>query len=331
MPSVNRQVLLVSRPTKSAGLDNFRLFETPLVPLQQGQIRVRNHYLSLDPYMRLRMNDCPSYAAPQPLGQVMLGATVGVVEESRAAGFVAGDKVLATFGWQEYGVGTAGDLRKVDDSCVPLSAYLGCVGMPGVAAWMGVHRILQVKANETLIVSAASGAVGSVAGQLAKHLGLCVVGITGGPQKCAYVTGELGFDACVDYKGGSMPNDLEAATPAGVEAYFDNVGGEVLDAVMARMKVFGRIAVCGRVAEYDGANIPLKNPGLILDRRLKIEGFGVMEQKGWRDALEELCRLVSSGKLKFRESIVHGLEKAPEAFLGLLKGRNFGKQLVKLT
>jgi len=331
MIPTNRQILLVSRPIRSAALDNFRLVETPLLPLEGGQIRVRNHYLSLDPYMRLRMNDGASYAAPQALGHVMLGATVGVVEESRDAVFAPGDKVLAAFGWQEYGIARAEELRKVDDSRVPLSAYLGSVGMPGVAAWMGVHRILQLEASETLVISAASGAVGGVAGQLAKYLGLRVVGIAGGPEKCGYVIGDLGFDACIDYKLDSMLEELHASTPAGADAYFDNVGGNVLDAVMGRMNVYGRIVVCGRVAEYDGVNIPMRNPGLILDRRLKIEGFGVMEQKGWRTALEDLSTLVATGRLKFRESVAHGLEKAPEAFLGLLKGRNFGKQLVKLT
>jgi NADPH-dependent curcumin reductase CurA len=331
MTSTNRQILLVSRPTKSAELDNFRLVETPLLPLEESQIRVRNHYLSLDPYMRLRMNDGASYAAPQALGQVMLGATVGVVEESRDAVFAPGDKVLAAFGWQGYGVARAEELRKVDDSRVPLSAYLGSVGMPGVAAWMGVHRILQLKAAQTLVVSAASGAVGGVAGQLAKHLGLRVIGVAGGPEKCGYVTGDLGFDACVDHRGECMLDELGESTPTGVDAYFDNVGGDVLDAVMERMNVYGRIVVCGRVAEYDGANLPMRNPGLILDRRLRIEGFGVMEQKGWRDALEDLGKLVATGRLKFRESIAHGLERAPEAFLSLLKGGNFGKQLVRLT
>ena len=306
--------------------------ETPLAPLQDGQLRVRSQFLSLDPYMRGRMNDSKSYAAPQPLGEVMGGAAVGVVEQSKHPQWQAGDKVVGPLGWQEYATTDGTGLRRVDDSHIPLSAYLGSVGMPGVTGWYGLNRICAPQAGETVAVSAASGAVGSVVGQLAKLKGCRVVGIAGGAAKCAYVTGELGFDAGVDYKAGNLHADLKAAAPAGIDAYFDNVGGVVLDEVMLRMNAFGRIAVCGAIAGYDGQPLVMANPRLILISRLKLEGFIVSEHVAdWPAALAELGGLVAAGKLKFRESVAIGLAAAPEAFIGLLKGRNFGKQIVKLV
>ncbi|SAL61640.1 alcohol dehydrogenase [Caballeronia peredens] len=329
---INRQILLVSRPQGEASVSNFKLVETPLAPLADGEVRVRNHYLSLDPYMRGRMDDAKSYAAPQPLGEVMIGGTVGVVTESRNAAFKAGDNVVGMLGWQEYGTSDGRGLNKVDASRVPLSAYLGAVGMPGVTAWYGLHRIIEPKAGETVAVSAASGAVGSVVGQLAKAAGCRVVGIAGGAEKCRYVVETLGFDACVDYKAGKLHDDLKAAAPNGVDGYFENVGGEVLDAVLARMNAFGRIALCGMISGYDGAPLPLKSPRFILTQRLKLQGFIVSEHLDvWPEALRELGERVASKKLHFRESIAEGLENAPEAFLGLLRGKNFGKQLVKLV
>ena len=331
MPDINRQILLASRPTAAVSPSNFRLVETPLAPLTDGQVRVRNHFLSLDPYMRGRMNDTKSYTAPQPLDAVMIGGTVGEVIESKNPKFAPGNKVVAMFGWQEYGTSDGAGLQKVDDTHIPLSAYLGSVGMPGVTAWYGLNRICAPKAGETVVVSAASGAVGSVVGQLAKLAGCRAVGIAGGAEKCAYVTSTLGFDACVDYKAGNLRADLKAATPDGIDGYFENVGGEILDAVMLRMNAFGRIAVCGMIAGYDGAPMTMANPALILISRLKVEGFIVSEHmEDWPAALGELGGLVAARKLQFRESIADGLAAAPEAFIGLLKGRNFGKQLVKL-
>lgn len=331
-PLVNRQILLVSRPDAAASLDNFRLVETPLGPVPEGMVRVRNHYLSLDPYMRGRMNAAKSYAAPQPLNAVMVGGTVGVVEQSRHPDWSVGDKVVGQLGWQEYGTTDGAGLRRVDDSQVPLSAHLGAVGMPGVTAWYGLNRICAPKAGETVAVSAASGAVGSVVGQLARRLGCRVVGVAGGGEKCRYVTDTLGFDACVDYKAGDLRAGLKAAAPDGIDAYFDNVGGAVLDAVMARMNAFGRIAVCGAIAGYDGQPMVMQNPRLILLSRLKLEGFIVSEHLAdWPPALAELGALVAAGQLKFRESVAIGLASAPDAFLGLLQGRNFGKQVVKLV
>ncbi|RQQ58686.1 NADP-dependent oxidoreductase [Burkholderia stagnalis] len=329
MSVVNRQILLVSRPQGAASADNFRLVETPLAPLASGEVRVRNHFLSLDPYMRGRMSDAKSYAEPQPLDDVMIGGTAGEVIESRHPGFAVGDRVVGTLGWQEYGTSDGHGLRKVDTSRVPLSACLGVTGMPGVTAWYGLNRIIVPKAGETVVVSAASGAVGSVVGQLAKRAGCRAVGIAGGPDKCRYVVDTLGFDACVDYKAGRLVDDLAAATPDGVDGCFENVGGAVLDATMARMNAFGRIAVCGMIAAYDGASAPLTNPALILRSRLRMQGFIVFEHPdAWPPALAEL---VATKQLHYRESIACGLERAPEAFLGMLKGHNFGKQLVQLV
>jgi len=338
MSTVNRQVLLASRPKGEASTDNFRLVEAAMPALAEGQVRVQHHYLSLDPYMRGRMDEAKSYATPQPLGEVMIGGTVGVVAESRHASFQAGDSVVGMGGWQEYSVvdgNERGSLRKVAASPIPLAAYLGAVGMPGVTAWYGLTKICTPKAGETVVVSAASGAVGGAVGQLAKVRGCRAVGIAGGPDKCRYVVEELGFDACIDYKAHTDPKAfyvaLKEATPDGIDGYFENVGGMILDTVLGRMNAFGRIALCGMISGYDGAPIPLTYPQLILRSRLKLEGFIVSEHmEVWPEALKELGTLVATGKLKYRESVAQGLAAAPEAFLGLLKGRNFGKQLVKL-
>ena len=336
---LNKQWLLASRPVGEATAENFRLVEAPLPELAEGQVLVRHHYLSLDPYMRGRMNDAKSYAQPQALDAVMGGGTVGEVVASRNARFAAGDKVAGMGGWQQYAVVDAdqgGVLMKVDATLIPLSAYLGVVGMPGVTAWYGLTQIIEPKAGETVVVSAASGAVGSVVGQLAKQLGCRAVGIAGGAEKCGYVVEVLGFDACIDYRQHADPKSLsaalKAACPNGIDGNFENVGGMILDAVLARMNAFGRIALCGMISGYDGQPIPLLQPQLLLVSRLKVQGFIVSEHMElWPVALKELGTLVASGKLKYRESIAEGIEAAPQAFLGLLKGKNFGKQLVKLV
>ena len=336
---LNKQWLLASRPVGEATAENFRLVETPLPELAEGQVLVRHHYLSLDPYMRGRMDDAKSYAQPQALDAVMGGRTVGEVVASRNARFAPGDKVLGMGGWQQYAVIDAdqrGMLQKVDATHIPLSAYLGAVGMPGVTAWYGLTKIIEPKAGETIVVSAASGAVGSVVGQLAKQLRCRAVGIAGGPEKCRYVVEVLGFDACIDYRQHADPKSLsaalKAACPDGIDGNFENVGGMILDAVLQRMNAFGRIALCGMISGYDGQPIPLLQPQLLLLSRLKLQGFIVSEHMElWPEALTELGTLVASGKLKYRESIAEGIEAAPQAFLGLLKGKNFGKQLVKLV
>jgi NADPH-dependent curcumin reductase CurA len=339
MATINRQWHLVSRPAAEAEVSNFRLVEAPLPALADGQVLVRHHFLSLDPYMRGRMNDAKNYAQPQPLDQVMQGGTVGEVVESRHPGYQAGDKVVGMGGWQEYSVvdaGSMGMLRKVDTTHVPLSAYLGAVGMPGVTAWYGLLKIIEPRPGQTIAVSAASGAVGGVVGQLAKSRGCRAVGIAGGAEKCRYVVDELGFDACVDYKAHKDARSLQAAVreaaPDGVHGCFENVGGAVLDAVMLQMADFGRIALCGMISGYDGQPIPMNYPTILLRSRLRLEGFIVSEHMDvWPQALKELGTMVATGKLKYRESIAAGIASAPEAFIGLLKGRNFGKQLVGLV
>ncbi|MFC5499876.1 NADP-dependent oxidoreductase [Caenimonas terrae] len=335
----NRQIHLDNRPQGEAVAGNFKLVSAETPALQDGEVLVRHHFLSLDPYMRGRMNDAKSYAQPQPLGQVMQGGTAGEVVESRSPKYQPGDKVVGFGGWQEYSVVNAdqpGALKKVDTTHVPLSHYLGAVGMPGVTAWYGLVKIIEPKAGQTLAVSAASGAVGSAFGALARARGCRVVGIAGGADKCNYVTKELGFDACVDYKqhkdAASLSKALKEAAPDGIDGYFENVGGMVMDAVMLRMNAFSSIALCGMIAGYDGQPVPMTYPQLILTNRMKVQGFIVSEHmEVWPDALKELGTLVGSGKLRPRESIAQGIESAPEAFLGLLKGRNFGKQLVKLV
>ena len=304
MTETNKQWLLVSRPTGKVSPDNFRLVETPVPAIGEGEVLVRNHYMSLDPYMRGRMDDAKSYAAPQKLDEVMQGGTVGVVVESRHPGFAAGDAVLGMFGWQQYGKSDGNALMKLDASKVPMQAYLGCVGMPGITGWYGLNRIIEPKAGETVVVSAASGAVGSVVGQLAKFKGCRVVGIAGGADKCRAVVEEFGFDACVDYKAGSL---------------------------LRRMNAFGRIAVCGLISGYDGNPMPINEFRSILINRLKVQGFIISEHmQVWPEARRELAGLVAAGQLKYRETVSEGIESAPEAFMGLLTGKNFGKQLVKV-
>jgi NADPH-dependent curcumin reductase CurA len=330
--TINRRIVLASRPQGAASVANFRLEEVELPPLRPGQVLVRNHWLSLDPYMRGRMNEGRSYAAAQPLGEVMVGGTAGEVLESRNPAFAAGDRVVGYLGWQEYGVSDGAGLYKVDTAHVPLSAYLGPVGMPGVTAWYGLNRIIAPKRGETIVVSAASGAVGSVVGQLATIAGCRAIGIAGGTEKCAYVTGELKFDACIDYKSEDVAKRLKEVAPDGVDGYFENVGGDILNAVLPRMNAFGRIALCGLIAGYDGQPIPIANPSWFLISRLLLQGFIVSEHMDvWPGALKELGTHVTTGRIRYRETVAQGLDSAPQAFLGMLKGANFGKQLVKLT
>ena len=336
---INHQILLASRPVGEPSADNFKLVQTEVPELTDGQVLVQHHYMSLDPYMRGRMNDGKSYTAPQALNEVMGGGTVGLVVASRNPAFAVGDAVLGMGGWQQYRVVDAtqrGVLQKVDTSKIPLQAYLGAVGMPGVTAWYGLVRIINPKAGETVVVSAASGAVGSAVGQLAKARGARAVGLAGGAEKCRYVTDELGFDACIDYRQypdlKSLSQALKEACPNGIDGHFENVGGLILEAVMQRANAFCRVALCGMISGYNGQPIPLSTPQLILTNRMKIEGFIVSEHmEDWPAALQALGAGVASGTLKYRETVAHGIEAAPEAFFGLLKGRNFGKQLVKLV
>src|SRR5882724_8442968 len=305
--TMNKQVLMANRPTGWVKESDFRIVEQPLPSAGDGEVLVRNLFLSLDPYMRGRMNASKSYAAGVELGAVMVGGTVGEVMESRNPAFKAGDIVVGSSGWQQYGVSVGKELRKVARRNFPLSLYLGTVGMPGVTAWIGLNRIGQPKAKETVVVSAASGAVGSVVGQLAKRQGCRVVGIAGGALKCAYTMEDLGFDGCVDYKAGHIAHDLERETPDGIDIYFENVRGEVLEAVIPRLRQF-------------------------LIKRVKLQGFICSDtMELWPEALKQLGDLAENGTLKYRETIVEGIENAPKAFIGLFKGENFGKLVVKLA
>jgi NADPH-dependent curcumin reductase CurA len=329
----NVQVLLAARPRGWVKESDFRIVEQPMPKPNDGEVLVRNLYLSLDPYMRGRMNEAKSYAANVELGAVMVGGTVGEVVESRNPEFKTGDIVLDSSGWQQYGVSDGKSLQKVARRNFPPSLYLGTVGMPGVTAWIGLLKIGQPKPKETVVVSAASGAVGSVVGQLAKRQGCRAVGIAGGRAKCDYVVKELGFDACVDYKAGRLAADLEAATPDGIDIYFENVGGAVLHAVIPRLNPFARIPLCGLISDYN-ATSPEGIPDLrqFLFKRIKLQGFICSDtMELWPEALGHLADLVENGGLGYRETVVEGIENAPRAFIGLFKGENFGKLVVKLA
>lgn len=328
----NQQVLLAARPKGAVEESHFRFVETEIPHAGDGQFVMRAHYLSLDPYMRGRMDEAKSYAKKAEVGEVMVGTAVGEVVESRHEKFKVGDFVETRTGWQVYGLSDGGGVRKIDPAYVPISAYLGAVGMPGVTAWIGLNEFGKPKAGETVVVSAASGAVGSAAGQLAKFKGCRVVGIAGGKTKSDYVVNELGFDACVDYKAGRLDADLAAACPQGIDVYFDNVGGTTLDTVLLQTNAFARIVLCGQISGYNDPDaLALRNVRSFLVNRIQLRGFICSDHLDlWKPALKELGALVHEGKLKYRESIVEGLKNAPAAFIGLLNGKNLGKQLVKL-
>jgi len=327
----NRRVVLASRPAGWVTEDNFRIESATLPSPGEGEVLVKNLWLSLDPYMRGRISEAKSYVKGVELGEVMVGQTVGEVVESKNAKFKKGDYVLTQLGWQLYGVSK--EITKVEGSKAPLSYYLGMLGMPGMTAYFGLKELGQPKAGETVVVSAASGAVGSVVGQLAKIWGCRAVGIAGGPEKCGYVTRELGFDACVDYKAGNLHRDLKAACPKGVDVLFENVGGEILDGVLRQMNLFSRVVVCGLIAEYNATEpYGYKNMRAVLVNRIRMQGMIVFDWKErYGEALQALAGYLAAGRLKTRESVVQGLENAPRGLISLLKGGNFGKQLVKLA
>jgi len=334
-PKKNRRIVLAKRPEGEPTPTDFRLEEAPIPALKDGEMLMQTVFLSLDPYMRARMSEGPSYAAATEIGEVMVGGTVSRVVASKNPKFKEGDLVSSYSGWQEYQVSNGMGIFKLDPRMPRPSYALGVLGMPGLTAYVGTLDIGEPKPGETLVVAAATGAVGSVVGQIAKIKGLRAVGVAGGKEKCDYVIGELGFDACVDYKAAAGPEAffamLRGATPSGIDCYFENVGGMILDAVMLQMNAFGRIAMCGMIAGYDGQPLPMQRPALILLSRLRIQGFIVSEHpQHWPKALAELGAGVAMGKLKYRETIASGLDSAPGAFLGLLQGKNFGKQLVKL-
>ena len=326
----NKRIVLASRPLGPVSEANFRLEETPLPKPAEGEVLVRNLWLSLDPYMRGRMSDAKSYVKGVEIGELMVGQTVGEVLESRHPKLKVGDNVLTQLGWQVYGC--TKEASRVDSSRAPLSYYLGLMGMPGMTAYFGLKELGQPKAGETVVVSAASGAVGSIVGQLAKIWGARAIGIAGGREKCSYVKEELGFDACIDYKAGALREQLKEQCPNGVDVYFDNVGGEILDTLFTRMNLFGRVVVCGSIADYNALEpYRVRNWRAILVNRLRVQGMIVFDWKDrYGEALKTLGGYFGEGRLKYRESVVHGLENAPRGLIDLLAGRNFGKQLVKL-
>ncbi|HUJ85232.1 MAG TPA: NADP-dependent oxidoreductase [Burkholderiales bacterium] len=326
----NKAWTLAVRPSGPVTEDNFKLVESEAPRPQDGEVLVRNRWLSLDPYMRFRMDDVKSYAPSVQIGEVMVGQTAGEVIESKHPGFKAGDKVLAA-GWQLFSCMKGADLAKVPASSAPLSYFLGVLGMPGLTAYFGLKEIGTPKPGETVVVSAASGAVGSVVGQLAKIAGCRAVGVAGGRQKCDYVVKELGFDACVDYRAGNLYRDLKEACPKGADVYFDNVAGEVLETMLKLMNLRSRIVVCGRISERDEPYCH-KNLGVLIGNRIKMQGMIIFDWKDrYLEGINELAGHLAQGKLKYRESVAQGIENAPKAFISMLKGGNFGKQLVKLA
>src|SRR5271165_2638384 len=330
--AANLQVLLDHRPTDKVSPANFRIVETPVPVPGPGEVVVRHTFLSLDPYMRGRLSDAKSYADPQEVGAVMGGGTVGIVEASNNPQYKVGDAVVGMGGWQRYGLSDGRGLRVIDAKTIPVQAYLGPLGMPGVTAWYGLNKIIAPKAGETVVVSAATGAVGSVVGQLAKHAGARPVGIAGGPEKCAYAVQELGYAVCVDHKSPHFAEEMKAALPNGVDGLFENVGGEPFAQAMRRLNNFARVAVCGLIASYEGAPTTLPDMRIFLVKRFKMEGFIVSDHMDlWPKAIGKLAGLVAAKKLTWRETIRDGLENAPQALVDLLHGQNFGKMLIRVS
>ena len=331
--SVNRQIRLKSRPVGATTAANFDIVDAPMPAVRDGGVLRRTIYLSLDPYMRGRMSDAKSYAAPVTLGDVMVGHTVSQVVESSNPDFRAGDFVAGYDGWQQYATSGGRELRKLDPHVVPISTALSVLGMPGITAYIGLIDIGKPQTGETVVVSAASGAVGSVVGQLAKVRGCRAVGIAGSEKKCRYVAEELGFDACVNYKSGNLIAALKDACPNGVDVDFENVGGAILSAVLRLLNTGARIPLCGLISGYN-ATADEGGPNLrpLLVSRAMIRGFIVSDHVDrFGAALEEMTPLVRSGRLKYREDIAEGLEAAPDALIGLFEGRNFGKALVRVS
>jgi NADPH-dependent curcumin reductase CurA len=338
MPAaVNRQVLLKSRPAGEPSEDNFVLVEAPIPEPGAGQFLARTLYLSLDPYMRGRMSDRPSSAPPAELGQPMVGGTVGQVVRSNHPGHAEGDFVVGAWGWQEYGVSDGTGVRKLDAATGPLSYALGVLGMPGLTAYTGLLNIGRPQPGETLLVAAASGAVGAVVGQIGKIKGCRVVGIAGGECKCRYVEKELGFDTCLDHRRPDLPGQLKAACPGGIDIYFENVGGAVFDAVRPLLNNFARVPVCGLIAHYNATGLPAGPDRVplvmrdILVKRLTFRGFIVWDFAAqFPEFVSDMSNWLREGRVKHREDITDGLENAPRELIGLLKGENYGKKIVRV-
>lgn len=336
--TVNRRIVLNSRPAGAPTAGNFRL-EAGAVPVPSaGQVLMRTLYLSLDPYMRGRMSDAPSYAEPVAVGEVMVGGTVARVEASQHQDYQAGDLVVGYGGWQDYALATGANLTRLDTRMPHPSLALGVLGMPGFTAYMGLLDIGQPRAGETVVVAAASGAVGSVVGQIARLKGCRVVGIAGGADKCRFVVDELGFDACIDRRSAGLAQQLATACPKGIDIYFESVGGAVFDAVLPLLNVSARVPLCGLIAHYNDSGLPQGPDRLglltrtLLTKRIKMQGFIIFDDYGPRygEFLSQMSTWLKVGKVKFREDLVDGLENAPQAFIGLLDGKNFGKLIIRV-
>jgi NADPH-dependent curcumin reductase CurA len=337
MSAISTQVLFKREPQGLPTAADFDFVESTLSELEPNQFLVKGLYLSLDPYMRMLMGGGWQFRGQSMTpGQVMVGRVLGEVLESNNAAFTSGDHVVGGFGWQSYAVsdGTDVEFKVVPKDGIPLTAYLGACGSNGLTAWAGLKMIGAPKAGETVLVSAAAGSVGSAVGQIAKSMGCRAIGIAGGPEKCAIVVEEFGFDACCDYKSENLAEQIAAAASDGVDVYFDNVGAEMLDNILPLLKKFARVPVCGVLSQYNaqGERYGVKNTRLIFDKSLRLRGFLVSQYRDlWDQGRAELEALVASGGLRYRETIATGIRNAPEAFIGMLNGRNLGKQLVKLS
>jgi NADPH-dependent curcumin reductase CurA len=336
MPVIDRarEIHLASRPRGWPTPQDFALVDVPVPAPAEGEVVVRNSFVSVDPYMRGRMNDAPSYVPPFAVGEVMTGGAVGEVVESRSGALAVGDVVLHDRGWREVAVGDAAGFRRVDASRVPASAYLGVLGMPGLTAWVGIVDIAQLRPGDTVLVSGAAGAVGSLAGQIARLRGAAgVIGSAGSPEKVAHLRDDLGFDAALNYKEGPVADQLRRAAPDGIDVFFDNVGGEHLEAAIGAMNPHGRIALCGAISVYNETEPPPgpRNLHLMVGKRITARGFLVLDHVERAGAAQaEMAGWLREGQLTFRETFVDGLERMPEAFIGLLRGENTGKMVVRL-
>jgi len=334
IPKTHRRVVLVRRPPGEPAESDFRVEEVPMPEPKHGEVLVKVAYLSLDPYQRGRMREAASYAANVGLGEVMTGGVVGEVVKSNTPRFKEGDIVEESLGWQEYAIGGGARMRKVDPSLAPISTANGVLGMPGMTAYFGLLECGQPKPGETIVVSAASGAVGQIVGQIGRLMGCRVVGIAGGAKKCAFVKDELGFDACLDYKAEKdLDSALRGVCPNGIDVYFDNVGGEISDAVLRNINLFGRVALCGSISQYNATSPPMgpRLLGTFVGKRVTLRGFIVFDfVERYPIAMRQIGEWIKAGKIKYREDIVQGIDKAPRAFIGMLRGENFGKMLVKM-
>ena len=328
---INRRIVLAERPAAYPEPKHFRLEDVPIPQPNEGEALVETIWLSLDPYMRGRMREGPSYATPVQIGEVMTGGVVGRVVESRTPDLAVGDIVDGSLGWQEYAVARPSALRKVDPELAPISTAVGVLGMPGMTAYFGFLDVCEPEVGDTVVVSAASGAVGQVVGQIGKIMGCRVVGTAGTDEKVDFIVNELGFDAGINYKTDDVDSALAAACPNGIDAYFDNVGGFVTDAVMQQINIHARVAICGQISQYNLAEPELapRSLGLLIQKQAKVEGFLVFNFAHRHEhARQRMAEWIRTGQLKYKEDVVDGLERAPEAFIGMMTGENFGKLIV---